>query len=265
MEHHRGEKKRTKWQGPSYFLWFLREQIQAISFSVKHETRHASSSLTPFHSLFISLAHANLLVSDHVGFAWVVESCHSSNGYGVTKPSAVISAKSLAAQRRTVAECDWPPDASFGRWSDRQLEKCIEILRDREGMSGLERNWISTGAILELDQILSLWVHIKPKLMLWISQTNDLLFGFSGRAFGNQYVELVFHLARQIQKHTYITALVRTQETQWNASHFQHIIKAIINWVSRSSPRPHVVVITLTCRQWQVKWFSLPAEWTPPL
>ncbi len=137
VEHHRGEKKRTKWQGPSYFLWFLREQIQAISFSVKHEMRHASSSLTPFHSLFISLAHANLLVSDHVGFAWVVESCHSSNGYGVTKPSAVISAKSLAAQRRTVAECDWPPDASFGRWSDRQLEKCIEILRDREGMSGV--------------------------------------------------------------------------------------------------------------------------------
>ncbi len=36
-----------------------------------------------------------------------------------------------------MAECDWPPDASFGRWSDRQLEKCIEILRDREGMSGV--------------------------------------------------------------------------------------------------------------------------------
>lgn len=56
--------------------------MQAISFSVKQETRHASSSsLTPFHSFFISLAHANLLVSDHVGFAGVVESCHSSGGY----------------------------------------------------------------------------------------------------------------------------------------------------------------------------------------
>lgn len=52
------------------------------------------------HSGFISLAHANLLVSDHVGFAGVVESCHSSNGNGVTKPLAVISAKSLAAQKR---------------------------------------------------------------------------------------------------------------------------------------------------------------------
>lgn len=51
VEHHRGEKKRTKWQGPSYFLGFLREQMQAISFSAKHETRHASSSLTLFHSL----------------------------------------------------------------------------------------------------------------------------------------------------------------------------------------------------------------------
>lgn len=85
VEHHRGEKKRTKWQGRSYFPGFFREKMQAISFSVKHETRRASSSLTRFHSGFISLAHANLLVSDHVGFAWDVESCHSSNGYGVKK------------------------------------------------------------------------------------------------------------------------------------------------------------------------------------
>lgn len=145
------------------------------------------------------------------------------------------------------------------------LKNAFKFWESEKEWVGLERNWISTGVILELDQIQSLWVHIKPKLVLWISQTDDLFLSFSGQAFGNQCVELVFHLTRQIQKHTYITTLVRTQETYWNASHFQHIIKAIINWVSQSSPRPHVVVITLTCREWQEKWFSLPAERTLPL
>lgn len=257
VEHHRGEKKRTKWQGRSYFLGFLREQMQAISFSVKHETRRL---LTPFCSFFISLAHANLLVSHHVGFAWVVESCHSSSGYGVTKPSSVISAKSLAAQRRTVAECDWPPDASFGRCSDRQLETCIEILREREGMSGVgeklnfHRCDFGVGSNPE-----SLGAYIKPKLVLWISQKKDFLVRKS--------VCGACILSRKTNRKNIHTLLLwfGHKRPKWNASHFQHIIKAIINWVSRFSPRPHVVVITLTCRQWQAKWFSLPAEWTPPL
>lgn len=123
VEHHRGEKKRTNDRDALIFQGSLGSRCRQSHLVLNRRRDMPPPPLSLPFTLSLSLSH---MQTCWCLIMWALPELQRAATHPVAtrviKHSVVISAKSLAAQGRTVAECDCPPDASFGRWQDRQRE-----------------------------------------------------------------------------------------------------------------------------------------------